>query len=79
MDGECGFSTAGVGVFLGNGYGIQGQNYVASLHGSKVTAGFHYSSWVVCIKCLRLFDEDNYNGVVVNELEFQSGDSSSFP
>ena len=44
-----------------------------------MTAGFHYSSWVVCIKCLRLFDEDNYNGVVVNELEFQSGDSSSFP
>ena len=47
--GEYGFSTVGVGVILGNGCGIQGQNYVALLQGSKATAGFYYSSWVVCI------------------------------
>ena len=34
-DSECGFSTVGVGVILGNGCGIQGQNYVALLQGSK--------------------------------------------
>ena len=36
-NGECGFSTAGVGVTQGNRCGIQGQNYVPSLQGSKVT------------------------------------------
>ena len=58
-DGECGFSTVGVGVILGNGCGIQVQNYVASLQGSRATAGFNYSSWVVCIKCYRLPNKDN--------------------
>ena len=36
-NGECHFSTVGVGVTLGNRCGIQGQNYVPSLQGSKVT------------------------------------------
>ena len=36
-NGECRFSTVGVGVTLGNRCGIQGQNYVPSLQGSKVT------------------------------------------
>ena len=40
-DGEYGFSTVGVGAILGNGFGIQGKNYVALLQGSEVTAGFH--------------------------------------
>ena len=40
-DGECGFSTVGVGVILGNGCGIQVQNYVASHQGSRATAGFN--------------------------------------
>ena len=31
-----------VGAILGNGYGIQGQNDVALLQGSEITAGFHY-------------------------------------
>ena len=31
-----------VGAILGNGYGIQGQNYVALLLGSEMSAGFHY-------------------------------------
>ena len=38
-DGECGFSTVGVGVILGNGCGIQVQNYVASLQGSRQQQG----------------------------------------
>ena len=43
-DGEYGFSTVAVGAILGNGYGIQGQNYVALLQGSGITAGFHHRS-----------------------------------
>ena len=39
-DGECGFSTVGVGGILGNGCRIQGQNYVALLQGSKAIGGF---------------------------------------
>ena len=31
----------GLGYILGNGYGIQGQNYVALLLGSEMSAGFH--------------------------------------
>ena len=54
-DGECDFSTVGFGVILGNGCGIQGQNYVALLPGTKATAGFHYSSWVVCILGYRFY------------------------
>ena len=29
-----------VGAILGNGYGIQGQNYVAMLQGCRMPAGF---------------------------------------
>ena len=76
---ESGFSTVGVGVILENECGIQGQNYVASLQWSKVTVGFHYSNWVVCIKCYRFPAMNNYNGAVVNELQFQFGDLNSFP
>ena len=41
-DGECGFSTVGVGVIPGNECGIQNLIYIALLQGSRVTAGFHY-------------------------------------
>ena len=37
-----------VAVIIGNGCGIQGQNYVAWLQGSKMPAGFHYKN-VVCM------------------------------
>ena len=40
-DGECGFSTVGVGVIPGNECGIQNLIYIALLQGSRVTAGFH--------------------------------------
>ena len=40
--GEYGLVPWGVGTILGNGYGIQGQNYVALLQGSEMSAGFHY-------------------------------------
>ena len=39
----------GVSAILGNGYGIQGHNYVALLQGSKITAGFHYRNWSLYI------------------------------
>ena len=32
-----------VAAILGNGCGIQGQNYVAWLQGSKIPVGFHYN------------------------------------
>ena len=32
----------GAGAILENGYRIQGQNYVALLQGSEMSAGFHY-------------------------------------
>ena len=54
-DGECVFSTIWVGVILGNGCETHGQNYVPLFQGSKATVQFHYSNWVVCIKCYRLF------------------------
>ena len=47
--GEHGFSTVGVGAILGNGCGILGQNYVALLQGSEMTAGFHYKNWILYI------------------------------
>ena len=40
-NGGCGFSAVGVGVILGNGCGVQGQNCVPSLLGSKAAVGFH--------------------------------------
>ena len=48
-DGEYGFSTVRVGTILGNGCGIQVQNYDALLQGSEMTASFHYRSGVLCI------------------------------
>ena len=39
---EYGFSNVEVGAVLGNGCGIQGQNYVTLLEGGEMTAGFHY-------------------------------------
>ena len=42
LNGEYGLVPWGVGTILGNGYGIQGQNYVALLQGSEMSAGFHY-------------------------------------
>ena len=39
----------GVGAILGNGYGIQGLNYLALLQGSEITAGFHYRNWILDI------------------------------
>ena len=37
----------GVDAILGNGYGIRGQNYVALLQGSEMSAGFHYRSLIL--------------------------------
>ena len=38
-----------VNTILGNGYGIQGQNYVALLQGSEMTAGFHFRNLILGI------------------------------
>ena len=38
-----------VGTILGNGYGIQGKDYVALLQTSEITAGFHYRNWILDI------------------------------
>ena len=39
----------GVGAILWNGYGVQGQNYVALLLGSEMTGGFYYRNWILRI------------------------------
>ena len=54
--GEYGFSNVGVGAILGNGHGIQVQNYVILLQGSEMTVRFHYRNWILCI-CFRLTRE----------------------
>ena len=43
-----------VAAILGNGCGIQGQNYVARLQGSKMPVGFHYKNLIYTIHCIRL-------------------------
>ena len=52
--GVCGSSNVGVDAILGNGCEIQRQNYITLLQGSKMTAGFHYRNWILCIYCFRL-------------------------
>ena len=51
-DGEYGFST--VGAILGNGDKVQGQNYIALLQGSEMTAECHYRNWILGIQGFRL-------------------------
>ena len=46
---EYGFSFVRVGAILGNESGIQGQNYVALLQESEVTAGLCYRNWILVI------------------------------
>ena len=38
-----------VAAILGNGYGIEGQNYVALLQGSEMPAGFQHRNLVLSI------------------------------
>ena len=38
-----------VGAFPGNGYGIQGQNYVALLQQNEMSTGFHYGNLILGI------------------------------
>ena len=45
MHGEYGFSSVRTGAILGNGCGIQGQDYVPLVQGSEITAGFRYRNW----------------------------------
>ena len=49
LHGEYGFSSVGSAALLGNGWGIQGQNYVAWLQGSKIPAGFRYRNLILGI------------------------------
>ena len=42
------------GVILGDGYGIEGQNYVALLQGSGMPAGFYSRNLILGIECFRL-------------------------
>ena len=48
-DGDYGVSTVRVGVILGNGCEIKGQNYVTLLQGSDATVRFYYRSLILCI------------------------------
>ena len=46
--GEYGFLWEDAAI-LGSGYGIQGQNYVALLQGSEMSAGFHSKNLILGI------------------------------
>ena len=46
---ECSFSGLGVDAILGNGRGVQMQNFAQLLQGSEMTAGCHYRNWVLFI------------------------------
>ena len=41
LDGEYGLLLQGANAILADGYGIQGQMYVALLQGSEMSTGFH--------------------------------------
>ena len=43
-----------VGAVLGNGYGIQGQNYAVIFSGREMSAGCYCSYCTVGIYCFRL-------------------------
>ena len=47
MHRKYGFSSMVVGAILGNGSGIQGQNYVALLQGSEMMARLYYKNWIL--------------------------------
>ena len=49
LDGECSFTSMGVDAILGNGCEIRGQNYIALLQGSEMSAGFHNRSLILGI------------------------------
>ena len=36
-----------IDAFPGNGYGIQGQNYVALIQGDEMSAGFYYRDLIL--------------------------------
>ena len=59
-DGDYGFSTMGVGAILGNGHGIQEQNYFVLLPGNEMRAGFHYRNWVLAILDCSLLNGNIY-------------------
>ena len=45
-----------VAAILGNGYRIQGQNYVALLQGNEMAAGFHFRNLILGITQSSLMD-----------------------
>ena len=74
-----GFSCMGVGggggAILGNGYGVQGQNYVVLLQGSEVPAGFHYRNLILAMFLVNHIE----HGLMVSKSEFQSSNPRLFP
>ena len=50
----------GVGTTLGNGHGIQEQNYFVLLPGNEMRAGFHYRNWVLAILDCSLLNGNIY-------------------
>ena len=65
----------GGGAILGNGYGVQGQNYVVLLQGSEVPAGFHYRNLILAMFLVNHIE----HGLMVSKSEFQSSDPRLFP
>ena len=65
----------GGSAILGNGYGVQGQNYVVLLQGSEVPAGFHYRNLILAMFLVNHIE----HGLMVSKSEFQSSDPRLFP
>ena len=66
--------------YLGNGYGIQGQDYVALLLGSEMSAEFQHRNLILGIyNVLGYSRRTDSSGVVVSKSEFQSSGLGSFP
>ena len=57
-----------IGAILGNGHGIQGQNYVILLWESEISGGFHYGNFILGIISFRLTAMATMSKFHVNDL-----------
>ena len=60
-----------VDAVLRNGYEIWRQNYVVSLQGSEMTAGYHYRSLTLCKLCFKWINFNVYQWPNGQQVRFQ--------
>ena len=70
----------GVDAIFGNGYGTQGQSYVALHQRSETSVVFHFRNLLLGIKCFMLITlKGNASGQMVSKSGFKSSGPRSFP